>query len=999
MNRKRVKFYSPEIVKKIYRIKDDLSKGKDITSKIQELVELLYNLITSRGNDSRILILTFPIFNEQEKRYFILPPYIPLTRGKSSNEIINIINEAEKFAEKIKKREFLPIIELFKDILFPSVYSFCIDGVNFENLLDDIIRNINLNVTDDVKNKILKTIKYLSGLSDDILKYIRKKDKTKKRFIFIIPITLGIPPHSFVVGIIYCDPNTINDKLSEISLLAYSVFYPLHYLIKNVLFLRTSIRSAVAAIMSRNMSHNIGSHVLAKMGYASFAELNLPQSQILYKYMQQRMDFVAITSTEFPQWSYPTWFLKELMRWFYQQETLLEFIAKQEGIEGSYKWAKSKDYEENKNTLIISIRYNNNKWIIHENQAYTDPEGLKNDFLLAIPGGIIGYHAFYVILEDIIRNSAKHNWASLSHQQREEKKQLKITIDIENKEENDFVIFKIYDNISETTNEQNPLPQNYEELTPEEIEKLPLHQKMNVYLTRSFIDNTGQLKKENWGLQEMKISAGYLNKSNVEDIGKNGEEVLDILKAVAVKDPEENDKYRLGYEFKIPKPKTVAIIGKNEKIKKKFNTSEAKKYGIYYFENTPPDFDYEFMILINDGENEVLTNLLNNPEYEIEKLPYRLFVLTDREIPPQIETQIEKRVVKINNHEGVNLFNNDYEKFKIELYKKWIEKLQTKASDYSVYIDFTAPQSDKWDLELFQKCENLIKTFAKVNKKNDDEINHALGKTHTDTEVKEGDTDPVAFFFSALNFDASNVNKLEKEFKNSLPFFSITQNLPPIYENGNIQNFKVGTETDAQIKIKRHDLPTGCFYGEEISGSCTHYLILFNYQKDSQLHYQILENAVFKMLIIDERVIDFIGKKTARVKQRFSNSRIIIPNSNYTGVKITINGKTYKFNWKENAKENLWDLGDNNNDIDLLVIHQGIIDKMKCGEEKINPEEFVRKVKEKIPFVIITSGRGEPENVPKNAKFVSFSVIESTLLKDYHEKFILTQILMNLKNR
>jgi hypothetical protein len=479
-----------------------------------------------------------------------------------------------------------------------------------------------------------------------------------------------------------------------------------------------ALRSAVAAIMSRNMSHNIGSHVLAKMGYASFAELNLPQSQILYKYMQQRMDFVAITSTEFPQWSYPTWFLKELMRWFYQQETLLEFIAKQEGIKGLYKWAKSKNDEENKNTLLIRIRYNNG-WIIHEDQKKEkiDKEGLKNDFSLAIPGGIIGYHAFYVILEDIIRNSAKHNWASLSNQQKEEKKQLGITIDIENKEENDFVTFRIYDNISETENILNHLPLNYEELTPGEMEKLPLHQKMNVYLTRSFIDNTGQLKKENWGLQEMKISAGYLNKSNVEDIGKNGEEVLDILKAVAVKDPEENDKYRLGYEFKIPKPKTVAIIGKNEKIKKKFNTSEAKKYGIYYFENTPPDFDYEFMILIddstNDVQNKVLKNLLNNPEYEIEKLPYRLFVLTDREIPPQIE----KRVVKIDNSKFKDIFNGDYEKFKINLYKKWIEKLKNGASNYPVYIDFAAPQSDKWDLELFKKCENLIKTFAKAEVK------------------------------------------------------------------------------------------------------------------------------------------------------------------------------------------------------------------------------------------------------------------------------------------
>jgi hypothetical protein len=769
-----------------------------------------------------------------------------------------------------------------------------------------------------------------------------------------------------------------------------------------------SLRSAVAAIMSRNMSHNIGSHVLAKMGYASFAELNLPQSQILYKYMQQKMDFVAITSTEFPQWSYPTWFLKELMRWFYQQETLLEFIAKQEGIEGSYKWAKGKDDEENKNTLLIRIRYNYG-WIIHEDQEKIDKEGLKNDFSLAIPGGIIGYHAFYVILEDIIRNSAKHNWASLSHQQKKEKKQLKITIDIENKDESDSIIFRIYDNISKTENHSDDLPANYEKLTSEEIEKLPLHQKINLYLTKSFIDETGKIKKEHWGLQEMKISAGYLKKSSINEIGDNGEKVLKIIKAVAVKDPEEKDeKYRLGYKFNIPKPKNVVIIGNKQEIKNKFYKQESKKHGIYYFENTPPDFDYEFMVLIddNDSKNEVLNNLLKNPEYEIEKLPYRLFVITnnDNKIPSQID---ERRIVKINNNEFSKIFNSDYEQFKINLYKKWIEKLKDGASNYTVYIDFEAPQSDKWDLELFQKCENLIKTFAKakVNGIDDKKINKAWESTIGNNFVREGRTDPITHFFGNLGLDENSspfLKEVVEDFKSSLPFFSITKTLPPIYEDENIQKFPTEDDGNAQIKIKRHDLPTRCFYSEEISGSCTHYLILSNYQPNTTLHYQIIENAVLKMLIIDERVIDFINSKLDHIKNRFKYSGIIVP-YNYCGVQIKIDSKPYKFSWKENMGKEFLDFDsiwkDELRDINMLIIHQGIIDKMKCDEEKITPEKFVRKVKEKIPFVIITSGRGEPENVPKNAKFVSFSVIESTLLKDYHEKFILTQILMNLKNR
>jgi hypothetical protein len=42
-------------------------------------------------------------------------------------------------------------------------------------------------------------------------------------------------------------------------------------------------------------------------------------------------------------------------------------------------------------------------------------------------------------------------------------------------------------------------------------------------------------------------------------------------------------------------------------------------------------------------------------------------------------------------------------------------------------------------------------------------------------------------------------SQIAKEFKNSLPFFSITQNLPSIYEDKNIQNFQSG---DAECSDK-----------------------------------------------------------------------------------------------------------------------------------------------------------------------------------------------------
>jgi len=92
-----------------------------------------------------------------------------------------------------------------------------------------------------------------------------------------------------------------------------------------------ALKSAIAAIMSRNFSHNIGSHVIANVT-SKINSLNIQDNYNLFKYIQQRNDFIAQITTEFPQWSSPAWFTKEIMRWFYFQKHLLNFICRAEGL-------------------------------------------------------------------------------------------------------------------------------------------------------------------------------------------------------------------------------------------------------------------------------------------------------------------------------------------------------------------------------------------------------------------------------------------------------------------------------------------------------------------------------------------------------------------------------------------------------------------------------------------------------------------------------------------
>jgi hypothetical protein len=176
-----------------------------------------------------------------------------------------------------------------------------------------------------------------------------------------------------------------------------------------------SIKSAISAIMSRNMSHNIGSHVMsdliAKMDYNSEEEL-----AHFFKYMQNRMDFIAQITTDFPEWTYPAYLNKELMKIFFENYILLNRIGVSEGL-GAYDWSDDDWRKGNMRGKIIvrtclarleTQSKSEFKWVINE---YHMGE-LSDDLQLAIPGGIVGYHAFYIIIENIIRNSAKHDYAA-----------------------------------------------------------------------------------------------------------------------------------------------------------------------------------------------------------------------------------------------------------------------------------------------------------------------------------------------------------------------------------------------------------------------------------------------------------------------------------------------------------------------------------------------------------------------------------------------------------
>ena len=216
---------------------------------------------------------------------------------------------------------------------------------------------------------------------------------------------------------------------------------------------KETIKSAKAAIMSRNMSHNIGSHVMA---YLKNDLRNVPSifaSSVLYNlfpqqfredissiidnvelpflvglgsfigYLQERQDYIAtIASSYIPSFS-PVNFKDSIydelnpdLRFERHhgndphnhnrpQNILLSYIAKSERL-SRLKTDGSQEHD-----ILLGYKSGDKLFGLDSFSNNSDDEALllMRQLNFALPGGIVGRQAIFSIIENIIRNAAKHN--------------------------------------------------------------------------------------------------------------------------------------------------------------------------------------------------------------------------------------------------------------------------------------------------------------------------------------------------------------------------------------------------------------------------------------------------------------------------------------------------------------------------------------------------------------------------------------------------------------
>ena len=616
--------------------------------------------------------------------------------------------------------------------------------------------------TDQRSESGFKAFTSLTRLATSIVEIV-----DQARFIYYIPSVCG--DRNTQGGVVMLTKFKLT--LFDLQILSNSVSM-LFAIIKSSLTLQDSqlaaIQSAIGSIMSRNGSHNIGSHVLAALSHNVGT---MPDDRVLYQYIQHRMDYIATATTDQPSWRQPTMFVASLMKEFLRQKHLLDFISSSEGLH-AYQFQGQTVEESQVNTIQLHIRRiivpdENVSWekvgflddknsivdfVTYKNQG--DDSGtidFSRDIAVAIPGGVIGQHAFYTILENILRNAAKHEWAEVMRVCNvavevlgEEEcnrlfgdyrpKCLDVYIDFKDNRKSGNVEVRIWndrvasvantaqieafticrqfqdrqridDAVASVWNRYQVLDEQRKDmcsnpvfcLVKRAVESIPKEHRSSlkeIYqaikeqfkkspvvsvddyivfleasmtekvrcqmsglegkIRQSFINQHGTLRKENWGIAEMRISAGFLRCCEIGHVGglPGAGKPLDIIRPVLVENA--NHDNCIGYRFDIEKPKLLLVVLDSAECDIEATNLVAAQFGIKFVLRQKLDVNvaYPYSYVLFESLNKVQVDDLKSKKFA---LPFRALCYTFADKDSMLEKFVPKYIGAFFNDTAVNI--------------------------------------------------------------------------------------------------------------------------------------------------------------------------------------------------------------------------------------------------------------------------------------------------------------------------------------------------------
>lgn len=385
-------------------------------------------------------------------------------------------------------------------------------------------------------------------------------------------------------------------------------------------------KAAYAQVFIRNLSHNIISHVLVHLQKGeefSFDKLkkhiqksNTYQSSFLLPWEKEQREITPIEQQE----QLAIFFRYISNRCFYLNEAVygITNTVAEKRVYGEL----FKQLDENRILLNYISGIDNFKYQIHfikETEKGYEIFNEKNDISIMLPGGTIGEQAFYNIIENIIRNTAKHNVIGMQDC-------VHFVVKFSNsKSLKKYYEVEIFDSIAQK-------------------ESYRLIDRLNRMLLKSaFNMNNNQLRSYGLGQLEMKAAGAFLQQEDIAKIGEFSEKTLKEYKKIgknvveifqehnltflhafttnqvydeALQNLRETENRYLGYRFYVRKPEKYVFVFKEDYFLEEKNKKALESYGISFlaveeFKNSIREgqvYSHEF-IFLQEGDQDKLGEL------------------------------------------------------------------------------------------------------------------------------------------------------------------------------------------------------------------------------------------------------------------------------------------------------------------------------------------------------------------------------------------------------
>jgi len=290
---------------------------------------------------------------------------------------------------------------------------------------------------------------------------------------------------------------------------------------------KAAIKSAIVQYMARNLSHNTGSHLIPEAIIYFRENLNEEKGgKFAYyqKYTQERMELLAQLSSMKNNHNWTNYNLNDIVKEF----------------DGSIiPKGLCDDLNNNQKEIVVKLK-----------------SGLENKYV-SLPDGAVGKQAFYVILENFIRNAYKHAEANSSYLF-----EINVSQPFDEEHNSDYWCIDLYDKLG-CLNEEKRTQQKLDDI--------------NNLIKSSVLTEDAQLRERGWGLLEMKSAAAFLRGFSLEDLD---DFQLDKFKAEYYETEEPASKKHLGHRFYLKKPSLLIIDEDMATQEQKNSIDELRTKGI-----------------------------------------------------------------------------------------------------------------------------------------------------------------------------------------------------------------------------------------------------------------------------------------------------------------------------------------------------------------------------------------------------------------------------------